>query len=107
MISPEILVLLGIAGSVFSIGVGCLIGRANLIKLVIGLELMGSGVSLVMIIGGYLAGDVGTSQAVVFTLITIEAVIAAVALSLMIAARRLWKTLDITSITRILQERGL
>ncbi len=106
MISPEILVLLGIAASVFSIGVGCLIGRANLIKIVIGLELMGSGVSLVMITGGYLSGDVGTSQAVVFTLITIEAVIAAVALALVIVARRLWKTLDITFITRILQEGG-
>jgi NADH:ubiquinone oxidoreductase subunit K len=44
------------------------------------------------------------SQAVVFTLITIEAVVAAVALALVILARHTWKTLDIVSITRTTRE---
>ena len=105
MIEPEILVLLGTAGAIFTIGLACLISRPNLIKIVIGLEFLGSSVSLVIITGGYLSGDVAVSQAVIFTLITIEAIIAGVALALVIVAKRTWKTLDIRLITRHLQER--
>lgn len=98
MIDATVLVLLVTAGALFAVGLGCLIARSNLIKMVIGLELLGKGVSLVFVTGGYLSGDVGTSQAVVFTLIIIEAVVAAVALALVILAKRTWKTLDIASI---------
>ncbi len=100
MTDAVVLVLLATAGALFAVGLACLVARSNLIKMVIGLELLGKGVSLVFITGGYLAGDVGTSQAVVFTLIIIEAVVAAVALALVILAKRTWKTLDIASIAK-------
>ena len=100
MIPAPLFILLVVSGVLFSVGIFALITRANLIKMVIGLELMGSSVSLVFITGGYIAGDVGVSQAVVFTLITIEAVVAAVALALIILARHTWKTFDIGLITR-------
>lgn len=98
MIAIEVFILLIVVGTLFSVGLFALMSRVNLIKMIIGLELMGSSVSLVFITGGYIAGDVGVSQAVVFTLITIEAVVAAVALAFVIVANRTWKTLDITSI---------
>jgi len=100
VIALPVSILLAVSGMLFAVGIYALVARANLIKMVIGLELMGSSVSLVFITGGYIAGDVGVSQAVVFTLITIEAVVAAVALALVILARHTWKTLDIVSITR-------
>ncbi len=104
MIGPEALILLTVAGALFAVGLVCLIARSNLVKMVIGLELLGKGVSLVFVTSGYVSGDVGTSQAVVFTLIIIEAVVAGVALALVILAKRTWKTLDIVAITR--QVRG-
>ncbi len=104
MIGPEALILMTVAGALFAVGLVCLIARSNLIKMVIGLELLGKGVSLVFVTAGYISGDVGTSQAVVFTLIIIEAVVAGVALALVILAKRTWKTLDIAAITR--QVRG-
>ncbi len=104
MIAAEVFVLLGIAGAVFAVGLACLISRTNLIKIVIGLEFLGSSVSLVIIASGYIAGDVAVSQAVVFTLITIEAVIAGVALALVIVAKRTWKSMDIGTIIRSLQK---
>ena len=91
-------VLLGVAGALFASGLACLVARANLIKIVIGLELLGKGVSLLFITGGYLSGDTASAQAVVFTLIIIEAVVAAVALALVILAKRTWKTLDVGTI---------
>ena len=102
MIAPEIFVLLGVAGVVFTVGLACLVSRANLFKTVIGLELLGKSVSLVIITSGYIAGDVAVSQAVVLTLITIEAVIAGAALALVIVAKRTWKSMDIGAITRSL-----
>jgi multisubunit Na+/H+ antiporter MnhC subunit len=96
----EGVVILIVAGALFAIGMGALIARANLIKMVIGLELLGKGVSLLFVLGGYMSGDTGVSQAVVFTLIAIEAVVAGLALSLVILARHVWKTFDIAVISR-------
>jgi multisubunit Na+/H+ antiporter MnhC subunit len=101
MIPDEGIVILTVAGALFAIGISSLIARSDLIKMVIGLELLGKGVSLLFILGGYLSGDTGVSQAVVFTLIAIEAVVAGLALALVILARRVWKTFDIAAISRL------
>jgi len=93
MMDAALFLLLASAGALFAIGLAGMIARAHLVKLVIGLELLGKGVSLIFITAGYLAGDVGTSQAVVFTLIIIEAVIAGVALAFVILAKRVYGTL--------------
>jgi multisubunit Na+/H+ antiporter MnhC subunit len=94
--------LLVISAILFATGIYALIARSNLIKMVMGLELLGKSVSLLFILGGYLSGDTGISQAVVFTLIAIEAVVAGLALALVILARQVWKTFDIAAIAHIL-----
>ena len=78
--TDEVVIILIVAGALFAIGIGSLIARGNLIKMVIGLEFLGKGVSLLFVLGGFLSGDTGVSQAVVFTLIAIEAVVAGLAL---------------------------
>jgi len=93
-------IVLATAGSLFSSGLFCLVSRRHLIRMVMGLEFLGKGVSLVFILGGYLAGDAGVSQAIVFTLIAIEAVIAGLALALAIVLRRKYKTFDSVTILR-------
>lgn len=95
------IVILIVAGSLFATGLYCLVARGNLIKMVMGIELLGKGVSLLFVLGGYLAGNTGVSQAVVFTLIAIEAVVAGLALAFVILARRFWKTFDIAVISRL------
>jgi len=94
------LIIPAVAGALFASGLFCLIARRHLIRMVMGLELLGKGVSLVFILGGYLAGDVGVSQAIVFTLIAIEAVIAGLALALAIVLRRTHRTFDSVAILR-------
>ncbi len=101
MMPDEVLVILTVAGTLFAIGFFSLIARSNLIKMVMGLEFLGKGASLLFILGGYLAGDTGISQAVVFTLIAIEAVVAGLALALVILFRRGWNTMDIAEISRL------
>jgi NADH-quinone oxidoreductase subunit K len=94
-------VVIIVSGALFAIGLAGLIARSHLIKMVMGLEFLGKAVSLLFILGGYLSGDTGVSQAVVFTLIAIEAVIAGVALALVIMLKRAWKTFDSEIIFRI------
>ena len=98
MSGVPVLINLGAAGALFAIGLYCLIARSNLLKMVIGLELLGKGTSLLFVLGGYLAGDVGTSQAVVFTLIVVEAVVAAVALALVVLVKKAYLTLDVAAL---------
>jgi len=106
VIPPAPVIMVIVAGALFATGLGGLIARTNLIKMVMGIEFLGKGVCLLFILGGHLYGDTGTSQAVVFTLIVIEAVIAGVALALVILLRRRWKTFDNTVISRILKGGG-
>lgn len=96
-------VVIMIAGALFAIGLAGLIARSHLVKMVMGLEFLGKAVCLLFILGGYLGGGTGVSQAVVFTLIAIEAVIAGVALALVILLKRTWKTFDSKEIFRIIR----
>lgn len=100
MILSGILVILVVAGALFALGLASLVARNHLIKMVMGLEFLGKAVTLVFILGGYITGDTGFSQAVVFILIPIEAVIAGVALALVILVKKVWKTFDISTIGR-------
>jgi NADH-quinone oxidoreductase subunit K len=107
MILSGTLLVLVVAGALFAIGLSSLIARSHLIKMVMGLEFLGKGVSLVFILGGYLSGDAGLSQAVVITLIAIEAVVAGVALALVILVKRGWKTFDISAMGRLTRGGGV
>jgi len=87
--------------SLFGLGLFCIISKTNLIKMVIGIELMGKAVTLSFILGGFLNGNVGLSQGVVFTIIAIEAVVAALALALALLGRGAFNTLDVEKINEI------
>ncbi|MDD1698540.1 MAG: NADH-quinone oxidoreductase subunit K [Methanoregula sp.] len=106
MIQPEILLLVTVAGGLFTLGLACLTARSNLIKMVMGIEFCGKGVSLLFILGGYLIGDVAVSQTVVFTIIAIEAVVAGLALALIILMKRVWNTFESGKINHLAQGGG-
>ncbi len=74
--------------------------------MVIGLELLGKAASLLIILGGYRAGDVDLSQAVVFTLIAIEAVVAGVALALVVLLARTGIDIDSDAVARLARGGG-
>jgi NADH-quinone oxidoreductase subunit K len=106
MTDPTNLVVIMVAGALFILGLACLIVKGHLIKMVMGLEFCGKGVSLLLILGGYISGDTGMSQAVVFTLIAIEAVVAGVALALVILLKKAYRTFDSSAIFRLLGGNG-
>jgi len=90
----EVMAGIAIAGGLFAVGIGALIAKPHLIHVIIGVELLGKGASLLLITAGYAAGDTTIAQATVFTLIAIEAVVAAVALALVVRLKRVYGSMD-------------
>jgi multicomponent Na+:H+ antiporter subunit C len=87
------------------IGVGlyCLLSKGNMIKTIIGIEVMAKGVFLNFVLSGYLQNqnNTGLAQALVITAIVIDVVIVAIALSLIVNAYKHYGTLKINSLTRL------
>jgi NADH:ubiquinone oxidoreductase subunit K len=75
-------------------GLYCIWVTHNLIRVLIGMELMTKGVTLLLAAAGYLTGNSGTSQALVITLIVMEVVVLVVAAGVVIGWFRKSGNLD-------------
>ena len=89
-----ILILIGI-------GIYCLLARRNIIQLLIGIEVIAKGVTLSFILAGFFQGNEHMAQAIVITIIFIEVITAAIALSLIVVARRHSGSLDVKDFRRL------
>ena len=107
-----------VAMLLFSVGLYCLLVKRNIIKMIIGLEVMTNGVHLFLISLGYRVGGVApivtgdpaqiailgvdpVPQALVLTSIVIDICIIALALSLAIYAYQHYRTLNPFKIRRL------
>ena len=88
-------------GVIFMLGFICLIAMRNVIKLLIGTEVLTKGVSLALIASGYLQRNPYLMQTVVVTLIVIEVVVVAVALALVVNIYRRTGSLDIRRLAKL------
>lgn len=68
----------------FIIGFYCMVVTRNLIRALIGLEILTKAVTLLLIVAGHVTGRTALSQGFVITLILIEAVILAVAAGIIV-----------------------
>jgi len=83
------------------LGLYAAITRRNLLQLIIGLELMARGVTLVIILAGMAQQSLAVAQAMVITAILIETVTVAIALSLVVAAYQHNNSLSTESLRRL------
>lgn len=80
--------LLGISGFY------CMLASFNLIRCLIGVELLLKAVSLLIIVVGFVTGRQGLAQSLVVTFIVIEVVVMTVALGVVVNIQRHNKSLD-------------
>ena len=78
----------------FISGVYCILVSFNLMRALIGLEILIKAVTLLIILAGYVCGRVALAQAIVLTLIVIEIVIMVVAGGVVLWAFKYNKTID-------------
>ena len=82
----------------FVAGLYCVLATYNLVRAVIGIELMIKAVTLFIILAGFATGRTGLAQTFAITLIVIEVVIMVVAMGVIINVYKHNKTLDVRTI---------
>lgn len=78
----------------FIAGLYCVIVTRNLMRTLIGLEILTKGVTLLLIVSGYAASHTALAQALVITLIVIEVVVIAIAAGVVLSVYRHTGSLD-------------
>ncbi len=94
---------------IFSIGISLvlisgffyLLVTLNLIRALIGLELLTKGVTLLIILAGYVTGHTGLAQAMAITLIVIEVVVIVIAAGIVLCVHRHNHSIDIRLLRNI------
>ena len=75
-------------------GLYCIVVTRNLIRSLIGIELLTKGVTLLFIVIGHITGQTGLAQAMVITMIVIEVVVIVIAGGIILSAYRHYESLD-------------
>jgi multisubunit Na+/H+ antiporter MnhC subunit len=82
-------------------GIYCLLSMRNLIKLFIGIEVIGKAVSLALLATGLAKRSVLAAQSLVVTYIVVEVSLVAVALALIISLYRKTGSLDVRKLAKL------
>ena len=97
-----VLWLFGVAAVlVLIVGFYCLIATVNLIRALIGLEILTKAVTLFIILAGYVTGRTGLAQALAITLIIIEVVVVVVAAGVVLCVFSHNKSVDVRMIRNV------
>ncbi len=91
---------LGIA-MIFVIGFYCVLCTYNLIRALIGLEILIKGATLLIIVAGFVTAHEALAQSLVITLIVIEVVVITVAVGVVLGIRKHTDSLDARNIRNL------
>lgn len=85
----------------FVIGLYCIMASYNLIRVLIGVELLIKAVTLLIVICGYVTNYLALMQSLIITMIVIEAVFMTVAVGIVLGIHRKNDSLDARSIRNL------
>jgi NADH-quinone oxidoreductase subunit K len=80
--------------------VGLLVTR-NLIKVVVGLQVLVKGALLALLLAGRLSGQIQTGQTLALTVIVADTIVSVVALAFAVQVRRQFGTLDLQALSTL------
>jgi multisubunit Na+/H+ antiporter MnhC subunit len=83
------------------VGIYCVLMTYNLVRALIGLEILVKGVTLLLVVAGYVSGHLALAQSLVITLIVIEVVMMTVAVGVVLGIRRHTGSLDVRQIRNL------
>ncbi|MDD5166271.1 MAG: NADH-quinone oxidoreductase subunit K [Candidatus Omnitrophica bacterium] len=85
----------------FIIGIYCVLATFNLIRALIGLEILIKAVTLLLIVVGYVTAHEALAQSLVITLIVIEAVVITISVGVVVGIHSYNKSLDVRKIRNL------
>jgi len=86
---------------VLGLGIFTLMTGRNMLKMLIGLEVIVQGIVLSLVNGGYINGNVVLGQSMAITVIAVDVVIVAIGLSLVVLTYRIYKSSEVDTITHL------
>jgi len=86
---------------VLMLGVYMLVLYRNLLRLIIGVEIIAKGITLIFLAAGIYRQDVNFIQSLLVTFIIVETVLAAIMLALAVRAHKIYGTLDIRNLSKL------
>ena len=92
-----ILSILSLAG----VGMYCLLATRNLIKVIVGLQLLIKGVALSFVLSGNLTGQIDLGQTMALTVIVADTIVAVVGLAMAVQIRHKLGTLDTKALSSL------
>jgi len=92
--------LIAIVG-LLGVGLYALLISRNLMKVIVGLQIMVKGAMLAMIAAGQVAGQPVVGQSLALTVIVADTIVAVVGLALAVQVRRRFGTLDIKALSTL------
>jgi NADH:ubiquinone oxidoreductase subunit K len=95
------LVNIGFAAALLFVGLYALLTMRNVIKLLIGVEIVGKSVTLALLATGFARNSILQAQSLVVTFIVVEVSLIATALALVINIVRHTKSLDVRKLTKL------
>ena len=83
------------------VGFYCLLTTRNLIRALIGLEVLTKGITLLIILSGYVSKQVALAQSLAITLIVIEVAVIVVAISIVLCIHKRTDGIETSSLREI------
>lgn len=99
-ISTSMIVLIAVMG-LFGIGLYCLLITRNLIRVLVGLQILVKGAMLALVFVGQSQGQPSLGQSMALTVIVADTIVAVVGLALAVQVKRSVGTLDIADISKL------
>jgi NADH:ubiquinone oxidoreductase subunit K len=85
----------------FFIGFASILRTSNMIRMVIGIEIMARAASFAFVSFGFLHGNTAVSQSLVVTIIVVEVAVTATALAMIMNLYKKNKSLDVRNLTKL------
>jgi NADH-quinone oxidoreductase subunit K len=92
---------MGFVALLIGIGLYCLLTMRNMVKLLIGVEIISKGITLALIASGYARNNLLVAQSLVITVIVVDVAVIATALAIIININRHTKSLDVRKLTKL------
>jgi NADH-quinone oxidoreductase subunit K len=92
---------MGAAALLIGIGIYCLLTMKNLVKLLIGIEIMAKGITLALVASGFAKNNLLLAQSLVISVIVVDVAVIATALAIIISINRHTKSLDVRKLTKL------
>lgn len=86
---------------IFVIGLYCILVTLNLVRALVGIEILMKAVTLLLVIAGFTCGRGALAQSLIITLIVIETVFIAIAMGIVLSVHRQTGSLETKNLTKL------